>query len=342
MGKNGGEIFKLPSDEFAIIMEAVDGESTMEDRIKACIFAIEAEEFMVKDGHLAHVSVTVSAALINTEKTGLVNADMTLKLAKKAGLDYMVFNEDLKLAKQYEENIRTANMIKHAINNGNIIPYYQPIIDVKTEQVAKYEALVRLYLDEDKILSPFAFLETSQKIKLYPQITEIMIEKTFTYFKENGCKFSINISFGDILNEKTRHYLFEKIQEHGIASQLTIEILETMSNNNEAMVNEFIDNVYESGANIAIDDFGSGYANFEHMTSMHSDFMKIDGSLIKNIDKDKNARLVVETIIVFARKLGKKIIAEYVHSEEVFNVVKELDIDYAQGYFFGKPQATIL
>lgn len=233
-------------------------------------------------------------------------------------------------------------MIKHAISNGKIIPYYQPIIDIKTGKVEKYEALVRLYIDENKILSPFSFLETSQKIKLYPQITEIMIEKTFTYFKENGCKFSINISFGDILHEKTRHYLFEKIKEYEIASQLTIEILETMSNNNEAMVNEFIDNVYESGANIAIDDFGSGYANFEHMTGMRSDLMKIDGSLIKNIDKNINARLVVETIIVFARKLGKKIIAEYVHSEEVFNVVKELGIDYAQGYYFGKPQATIL
>ena len=118
-----------------------------------------------------------------------------------------------------------------------------------------------------------------------------------------------------------------------MAAQLTVEILETQKNDNTIVVNEFIENVYRVGASIAIDDFGSGFANFEHMT-------KIDGSLIINIDK--NARLVVETIIVFARKLGKKIVAEYVHNEAVFNVVKELGIDYAQGYYLGKPEAEVL
>lgn len=159
--KNGGEVFKLPSDEFAIIMDVSHSGSTMEDRIKGCIAAVELEEFAVKNGHLAHVSVTVAAALINTEKTGLVNADMALKLAKKAGLSFMIFNEDLKLAKQYEENIRMANTIKDAIHQGKILPYFQPIVDVKTQKIVKYEALVRLSLENEEVLSPFTFLETS-------------------------------------------------------------------------------------------------------------------------------------------------------------------------------------
>jgi EAL domain-containing protein (putative c-di-GMP-specific phosphodiesterase class I) len=101
----------------------------------------------------------------------------------------------------------------------------------------------------------------------------------------------------------------------------------------QPIVNVQTGKIEKVGASIAIDDFGSGFANFEHMT-------KIDGSLIINIDK--NARLVVETIIVFARKLGKKIVAEYVHNKAVFNVVKELGIDYAQGYYLGKPEAEVL
>jgi len=105
---------------------------------------------------------------------------------------------------------------------------------------------------------------------------------------------------------------------------------------------KFIEDIYSHGAKIAIDDFGSGFANFQHMTTIHSDYMKIDGSLIKNIDTDKNARLVVETIVVFAKKLGKKTIAEFVHSQEVYDVVKELDIDYVQGYHLGMPMAEIL
>jgi len=332
------EVFKLPSDEFAIVMEVPYKSSSIEERIKRCILSIANEEFLVSDGHFAHVSVTISAALINEKKTGLVNADMTLKLAKRAGKEYMIFNEDLELAKQYEDNIKIANTIKLAINSDNIIPYFQPIVDIKSGKIVKYEALVRLKT-EDGILSPLHFLEASQKIKLYPKITKIMVEKSFSYFAKNGLDFSINLSFTDILNEKTRLYLFSKIIEYKIASQLTIEILETQENDNSMVVNAFIENVYKSGARIAIDDFGAGFANFEHMTTMRSDIMKIDGSLIKNIDKDKNARLVVETIVVFARKLNKKVVAEFVHSKEVYDVVKELDIDYVQGYYLGKPQA---
>jgi diguanylate cyclase (GGDEF)-like protein len=336
------ELFKLPSDEFAIIMYIEPNPKAIEDKIKYCIKAIETEEFLVTNGHFAHVSVTVSAALINEKRTGLINADMTLKSAKRTGKEYLIFNEDLKLAKQYKSNINMANTIKHAINSDRVFPYFQPIVDVKTGKIEKYECLVRLLNDEEKLLSPFSFLEVSQKIKLYPLITEIMTEKSFIYFKENGLKFSINLSFSDITNKKTRQFIFDKIKEYDIASQLTIEILETQENDNTAAVNEFIENVYEAGSCIAIDDFGSGFANFGHMTTMRSDIMKIDGSLIKNIDKDPNARLVVETIIVFAKKLNKKTIAEYVHNGAVYNVVKELGIDYAQGYYLGKPEAEVL
>ena len=334
------EVFKLPSDEFAIILEVPSAKSGIEERIKRCIASIEHEDFIVKDGHSAHVSVTLSAAMINKDKTGLVNADMALKLAKRAGLDYMIFSEDLKLSKQYAQNIQIANRIKDAIHQDRIIPYFQPIFSTNTKEIEKYEALVRLRLPNGDILSPFAFLEVSQKIKLYPQITKIMIEKTFQHFKKEQHNFSINLSFSDILNEETRAYLFEKIEEYGIASQLTIEILETMENDNSERVDAFTEAVYQAGAKIAIDDFGSGFANFEHMTKIRSDFMKIDGSLIKNIDKDKNARLVVETIIVFARKLNKKVVAEFVHSKEVFDVVKELGIEYIQGYYLAEPSPT--
>ena len=337
------EIFKLPSDEFAIIMEISLGSNrNMEDRIKQCISSIEKEDFLVSNGHYAHVSVTISAALINEKKTGLVNADMALKLAKKAGSEYMIFNEDLQLAQKYEENIKMANTIKNAISLDNIIPYFQPIFDLNTGNIAKYEALVRLVQEDGSVLSPFAFLEASQKVKLYPQITKTMIEKTFSYFSQKDVNFSINLSFDDILNKKTREFLFNKISEYDIASQLTIEILETLENDDAIAVDEFIEKVYQSGAIIAIDDFGSGFANFQHMTTMRSDIMKIDGSLIKNIATDKNARLVVETIIVFAKKLNKKIVAEFVHSKEVYDIVKDLEIDYAQGYYLGKPLENTL
>jgi diguanylate cyclase (GGDEF)-like protein len=338
--EESAEVFKFPSDEFALIIDFSEARY-IEQKLKHYIDFIKNEIFIAGDDCKVHVSVTIAAALITNEKRALIDVDMALKLAKKAAKEFIIFDEKLKLAKQYEVNINIAAIIRNAIKLGNIFPYFQPIVDVKTQKISKYEALVRLKKDE-KVLSPFEFLEASQKIKLYPKITEIMIDKTFSYFKDTGIDFSINLSFDDMLNIDTKEYLFKKIKEYDIASQLTIEILETQKNDNVEFIDEFIDDVYSKGVSIAIDDFGSGFANFQHITQMRSDIMKIDGSLIKNIDKDKNARLIVETIIIFAKKLNKKTVAEYVHSKEVFDVVKELGIDYAQGYYFGKPKSETL
>lgn len=334
-------VFKLQSDEFAIVMALNHSNSDIECKVKEIISAVEIEEFLL-NGHNTHVTVTVSAAYIKDSSTCFANADMSLKLAKKAGKEYMIYSEDMKLSKQYENNITMANAIKDAISSDNIIPYYQPIFCNKTDKVEKYEALVRLRNDEGKILSPFFFLDISQKIKLYPYITKIMIEKTFSFFSNNGLNFSINLAISDILNEKTRKLIFEKIKEYKIAKQLTIEILETQEMENESSIHSFIDEVYKCGAKIAIDDFGSGFANFEYMTKIKSDYMKIDGSLVKNIDTDQDARMVVETIVVFAKKLGKKTIAEFVSSKEIYDIVKELGIDYSQGYYLGEPKGDVL
>ncbi|WP_457749933.1 bifunctional diguanylate cyclase/phosphodiesterase [Sulfurimonas sp.] len=334
------EIFKLPSDEFAIISNVRQNKETIENTIKKLLDFIDNEKFLINE-HIVHVSVTVSAAYINEAHTGLANADMVLKVAKKSHKQYLIFDKDLQLSKKYELNLKMANEIKRAIEKDDIVPYFQAIFDIKTGKVDKYEALVRLRKEDGEILAPYFFLSISEKIKLYPKITKIMIEKTFAFFSKNGLNFSINLSFSDILNEKTRQYLFDKMAQYNIASQLTIEILETQEYSNENIVYEFTQDVYKHGATIAIDDFGSGFANFRHMTDIYCDYMKIDGSLIKNINNSKNDRLIVETIVIFAKKLGKKTIAEFVHSQEVYEIVKELGIDYAQGYHLGKPKADV-
>jgi len=341
ISQKDGEVFKLPSDEFAIILNLKYNFDSIEESLKKILELIEKEEFSIGD-HYTRVSVTLSAAIINKEGSGLINADMALKNAKRGAKPYTIFQEDLQLAKEYEKNLKVANQIKTAIAYDKIYPFYQPIFSVETGKVEKYEALVRLEDDFGNILSPFFFLDISEKIKIYPTITEIMIEKTFAYFASNGLHFSINLAFTDMLNDKTRHFLFEKMMEYAIAPQLTIEILETQEYEKDEVVKQFIEDVYAHGAVVAIDDFGSGYANFEHLTSIHSDIVKIDGSLIKNIDKDKNAKLIVETIVDFVKKLDKKVIAEFVHSKEVYDIVKSLGVDYVQGYYLGEPKPQVL
>ena len=335
-----GEVFKLPSDEFVVILDIEPVDSVIQNYIDHVVASITSKPFEM-DGSLIYLNVTVAASLINIEKTGLVNADMALKLAKRSGKHSVIFHHDLMLAQSYKQNIQVANRLKYALEHDGILPFYQPIYNAATLEVEKYESLVRLRDKDGKIYAPYSFLEVSEKIKVYEKITQMMIDKTFAYFQKNDANFSLNLAFSDIKDHQTKTYLFEKMQEYDVASQLTIEILETEAIEDQKVVFEFANEVYYRGAKIAIDDFGSGFANFEYMTKIRSDIMKIDGSLIKNIDKDNNAKLITETIVDFAKKLGKQTVAEFVHSKEVYEIVKALGVDYVQGYYLGEPKESI-
>ena len=330
------KIYKLPSDEFAIIAPLKYSQSVIEDFANKIISKIEEQQFII-EGNQIYISVTVTGAYINQSGTGLRNADMTLRLARKENKKFLFYNEDLELTKQYEENLRKISLIKEAIKNDGVIPYFQPIVDTKSREIVKYESLVRLK-SGDEIYSPAFFLQTSEKLKFYHDIMRQMVEKSFIIAQKHKIDFSINLSYSDLLDEDFQRYLFEMIRRYDVSKMLTVEILETQSIDYETNVRSFVSKIHDIGAKIAIDDFGSGYANFKHITSIECDYLKIDGSLIKDLDHDRDARLIVETIIVFAKKLGKKTVAEFVHSKEIFNIVKELGIDYAQGYYLGKPE----
>lgn len=333
-------VFKLPSDEYALILKNKYTEAELKPLINRIIHKIASTNILTRDFTI-NLDVTIGVAMVASDKSALINADMALKLAKRSNKKYLIFDESLMLSQHYERNIKITKLLRNAISSDNIIPYFQPIYCSKTKEIKKYEALVRLRDDDGAIISPAVFLDIAQKTKLYSYITKIMIEKTFSFFKKNGLNFNLNLSFEDILNHGTRDFIFKKIKEYDIAAQLTFEILETQQMEDEDFVMEFIEEIYSCGADIAIDDFGSGFANFIHMTKMKSDYIKIDGSLIKNIDTNQNSLLIVETIIVFAKKLNMKTVAEFVHSKEVYDIVCGLGVDFIQGYHMCQPLADI-
>ena len=335
------EVYKLPSDEFAVTVDLFNNKEKIEATIKRILYLVETQKLII-DGDVIDFTVTIAGANINKGQMNLANVDMTLKLAKRNRKEYMIFQEELYLSEEYRDNLKMARMVKEAIAEDRIIPYFQPIYELKTLKIAKYESLARLQTSSGEIISPFRFLNIAQKIKVYPKITQIMIEKTFLMMHENSVACTINLDFEDIYNVQTKAMLFEAIKRFDIAHLLTIEILENQEMSDEKAFNHFIEEIRQLGVKVAIDDFGSGFANFEHIAKIHSDFIKIDGSLIKNIDKDENARLIVETIVIFANKLKQKTVAEFVHSKEVFDIVKEIGVDYVQGYYFAEPQAKII
>ncbi|MBK6547687.1 MAG: EAL domain-containing protein [Arcobacter sp.] len=150
---------------------------------------------------------------------------------------------------------------------------------------------------------------------------------------------TMNLSFKDILNYEFIDYLDNALEKLKFEdrNRLVFEILESENLSDYDFLEEFVLKYKKLGVKIAIDDFGSGYSNFIRIIRLKPDYLKIDGSLIKNIDKDNNSYEIVKSIIAFSKTLNIRTIAEYVHSEEIFNLLLELGVDEFQGYYFGKP-----
>lgn len=202
----------------------------------------------------------------------------------------------------------------------------------------KYEILVRMKDSKGEIISPYFFLDRAKKINLYSEITKKVIQKSFEFFENKNIEFSINFSISDILEKDVVDFLIQKIYEFDIGHFLTIEITESEGIDNLEEVISFIKIVKNLRVKIAVDDFGTGYSNFSYLVKLHADFIKIDGSIIQDINKSKTAKAVVEAIVFFAKKVGIRTIAEFVSTKEIHKTCKELEIDYFQGYLFDEPK----
>ncbi len=190
------------------------------------------------------------------------------------------------------------------------------------------------------MLSPFFFLDTAKKGKYYSQIKNIVLNNSFGALRNTDMDISINLSALDIESKHTRDIIFELLEQNKqYSSRIVIELLEDESVKDFKTITTFINDVKVFGVKIAIDDFGAGYSNFERLLDYQPDILKIDGCLIRDIQTNNYSLSVVKTIVSFAKEQNILTIAEYVENEEIFNILKDLGVDYSQGYYFGKPEA---
>ncbi|MCX6076823.1 MAG: EAL domain-containing protein [Campylobacterales bacterium] len=332
------DIFKVGADQFAIIMVGY----TLEEAyiIAANIVEVAERSNYKYDGLEQEISIQLQAG-ISAAKPFLINAMLALKsISKDYSEKVAIFDDSLNNKQEIQKNIDMIKKIKYAINNDNITMLFQPLVNLKTKEVAKHEALVRIKdEDEDKYISPFFFLELSKKAKLYSQITHEVIVKSIQAVIENNVPISLNLSIDDIMHKGTHNFILTTLQNNpDIAKKLTFELLESEEIKDFPALKEFIQKVKSFGVLIAIDDFGSGYSNYNYLLELDVDILKIDGSLIKNIDKSENNQLVVKSIVEFAKLADIKTVAEFVSSAEIEKVITELGIDYGQGYYYSEPK----
>ncbi len=246
------------------------------------------------------------------------------------------------IEEEQQSFIRQVSILKYAVNNQKVIPYVQPIVHVPDGKLHKYETLMRLEDQEGNITQDiFTLLQVSKQIKLYEPLMWLMVESVFNLFRNTEYPFTINIGYEDITNRTFINFLIRQIKSYPDSSRITFEILESDFIEDFSIVYDFIMLLRELGCNIAIDDFGSGYSNMENILKLRPEYVKIDGSLIQNIDRSKHSLDIVKNIINMTKDLGILSVAEYVHSKEVWEVIKKLDVDFAQGYFLGVPLPAV-
>jgi len=329
---------RLSGDEFALFFQSKPSQQSFMRVVNNLIKEIEKMVFEYAQSEI-FIRVTMGATLDSNEM--LEKADIALKLAKEQKKYFLLYDEKFDVQRQYKENMEWVQKIKGAIKEDRIVPYFQPIFDAITQKVVSYECLIRLIDTDGSVISPYKFLTIAQKSKLYPQLTKIMLEKSCQYFQHRDTTFSVNLSINDILDVDMVKYIQKCIKKHNVNNKIVFEILETEGIDNYVEVASFIANMKQLGCKISIDDFGSGYSNFEHILKLDIDYIKIDGSLIKNLETDINAQIIVETIVDFAKKLNLITIAEFVHNQAVFEKVKSLDIERVQGFYLGEPDKEI-
>jgi len=291
------------------------------------------------------IDFDTTMGIVMCQDRAFAKANLALTKAKQENKKFFTYHNEFKEQEPIEYTMKWRESIKEAIFNKQIVPFYQPIVN-KNNKIIKYEALMRIRQEvgnEVNYISPIYFLDTAVKTKQYEALSTEMIKQVLETLENTKVTISLNVSYYDIKEIGLLNIIQDLIKSKNtdICSRLVIEIIETSNISDCEYCADFIKVAKQAGIKIAIDDFGTGYSNFTHVLDIKPDYLKIDGSLIKNIHKDEDSLTLVKAIVEFSKKLQIKLIAEFVHNKEVFDVVKDLGIDEFQGYYFGEPKKEI-
>ncbi len=333
--------YRLPADAFALLIIHNIERDYFKTIVLFIIDLVRDHPFIYyEDSEKLEIDVAMTAGISYGSTDPLSRADIALYEAKSQHANLMVYNDTIAKNDEFKNNLQWIRKTKDALYNDRIVPYYQPIIDNKTGDIVKYECLARLVDNKGKASSPNFFLPVSKRTKVYSSITKSIIKKAFQHFSTLSYDFSINLSIEDVHEHNVLKYIKKMLLLYPVADRVVFEILETEEIDDYSRISAFTKEVKALGCKVAIDDFGSGYSNFSHLVNLDFDYLKIDASLIKDIHINPEKQAVLKSIIAFAKALNTKTIAEYVESKMIYEYVKEVGIDFSQGFYLGKPGPT--
>jgi len=322
-------IYRVYADEFAIIIEDAFQAREIFKKINENITLDEIDYVISFYGSFRNIDEhsfeICEYAILDSKKINLINAD----------------NINYDKISIYRDNLSIIQKLKVALVSDRMKLYKQAIYSLKKKKITKYECLMRVEDSNGDILVPAQFMDILESMAIYSEYTKGIIYKSFKYFEHSDLEFSINLALTDIENYNTITFLKNMVISYpDVAKRCTIELLENEAVENFQLVNNFFREISSYGVKTALDDFGSGYSNFSYIFSLELDYIKIDGTIIQKLN-DKKMDILVKTLVEMAHSLGMEVIAEFVSDEYIFDEIKRLDVDFAQGYLIGKPQEEI-
>lgn len=332
------KIYRVGSDRF--VVSSLDNSRDVDNFKNKIIDFLEYNsnnDFELDDDEI-NIEITVGIAY-SEDNHGFEYVQRTVQKARSKFVNILVYDKDkFEEKNNYRENIQWIKKLKNGLDSGNFQPFFQPIINAKTKEIYKYESLIRYVNEDGTEIPPYKFLPIAKKAKLYPVIIQVMLSKVIEVIREKNIRIAVNVSFEDISHQPTYDFIVNTVSKNkDITHLLDFELLESEEIEDFDIVKGFITEVKSYGCSMGIDDFGAGYSNFNMLDTLDVDYVKIDGSLIKDINRMPRQELIVETIAKFCTKLNLKTIAEYVSEEDIYHKIHKLNIDYAQGYYFDKP-----
>lgn len=314
-------------DRFILLFQELNLDiEDLKQNMSNFIYQIKTKPIKISNNNIV---LNITAGISNGPKL-LEESELAIKYARYHKLEIAFYNDKI-----LEELIKN-NLAKNIISEGEVLVYYQPIAN-QNKDIVKYEALLRIK-HNNFLHYPDSFLKTSKNIKLYNLLTKKVILQAFEDFKHRNEKVSINLSFEDIDNKEINEYIKNISKDYSNIKKVDFEITESDAIKDYKKVQEFINAITSLGASFSIDDFGIGYSNFGILRDLEKiETIKIDGEFVKNYKTNNRYKILLENIVNLAKKMDIKIVAEYVENEEIFNSMKELGVDYFQGYYIGKP-----
>jgi len=337
-------VYHTVHNNFLLLMSNIDSKKDILSVIK--MIQHELTSFYKMEKSNLHLTASVGVSIYpDSSKTYnlLDNAYKALAKAEKSGHGRIEIYETGQGQHEYDE-LKLYNDMHQALEKNEFEVYYQPIVAAKTQEVVAAEALIRWHHPEHGMIPPYIFVPIMEKTGLIVELGQYVLEevlkqqKRWELFKFKQIEVSINLSLFELETKKFVAHVEARLLHHQIAPELIkFEITEGTAMINEAQTSGQLLELKRMGINISLDDFGTGYTSFSYLKKIPADIVKIDRSLIINIVKNEEDQRIVNAMIELGHSLGMKVVVEGIEDKEMYIMLRDMDADYIQGYYFSKP-----